>query len=99
MTTQEHLDRSNSEHKAAVRRAELECKSTEELFTASIAREYDDDDAWEAVTVLRLRGTSEVFEAAKRCCRSENSIARARFCWTIWSPTAGTATGMPQKKF
>ena len=78
MTFEEHLEQTEREHKAAARRAELERKSTEELFTASIERGYDDDAAWEAVTVLRLRGTQEVFEAAKRCCRSENPNARAR---------------------
>ncbi|HEX7959772.1 MAG TPA: HEAT repeat domain-containing protein [Terriglobales bacterium] len=77
MTSEEHLEQTESEQNAA-RRAELERKSTEELFTVSTEREYDDDTAWEAVKVLQLRGTPDVFEAAKRCCRSENPIARAR---------------------
>lgn len=62
----------------AAARAELERKSTEELFAATLEGEYDDDAAWEAVTVLRLRGTPEVFEVARRYCESENPKARAR---------------------
>jgi hypothetical protein len=57
MTSKEHHGKAEKEHEAAAMRAELERKSTDELFAASIEREYDDDAAWEAVTVLRLRGT------------------------------------------
>jgi HEAT repeat protein len=52
--------------------------STEELFAATLEGERDDDEPWEAVHALRLRGTPEVFEAAKRYCRSGDSKARAR---------------------
>jgi HEAT repeat protein len=62
----------------AAARAELECQTTEELFVATLLGEYDDDTPWEAVSVLRSRGTSEVFEVAKRHCESENPKARAR---------------------
>jgi HEAT repeat protein len=62
----------------AAARAELDPKSTQELFAATLEGEYDDDAAWEAVTVLRLRGTPEVFEAAKEYSQSENPRARAR---------------------
>jgi len=52
--------------------------NTEELFAATLEGEYDDDAPWEAVSVLRLRGGTEVFEVAKRYCASENPKARAR---------------------
>jgi HEAT repeat protein len=38
----------------------------------------DDDTVWESVSVLRLRGTPEVFDVARLYCASENSKARAR---------------------
>lgn len=69
---------SGTPEQIAAARAELESKSTETLFAATLEGEYDDDDAWEAVTVLRLRGTKEVFQLAKRYCDSDNPKARAR---------------------
>jgi HEAT repeat protein len=62
----------------AAARAELERKSTGELFAGTLEGEEDDDALWEAVTVLRLRGTSEVFEVAREYSQSENPKARAR---------------------
>lgn len=59
-------------------RTELERKSTEELFAATLEGEHDDDAPSEAVTVLRLRGTPDVFEMAKVYCASENANARER---------------------
>jgi HEAT repeat protein len=61
----------------AAMRAALERKSTVELFAATLKGEYDDDAPWEAVHVLRRRGTAEVFEAARQFCQSENPRARA----------------------
>lgn len=69
---------SKTPEEIAAARAELESKSTEALFAASLEGEYDDDDAWEAVTVLRLRGTKEAFQLAKRYCDSDNPNSRAR---------------------
>jgi len=76
MTSEEPIEKIDTERAAA--RRELEGKSTEELFAATLEGDYENDAAWEAVTVLRLRGTLEVFEAAKRYCESENPAARAR---------------------
>lgn len=69
---------SRTPEEIAAARAELESKSTEVLFAATLEGEYDDEVAWEAVSVLRLRATPEVFEWAKRYCESENPKARAR---------------------
>ena len=69
---------SKTPEEIAAARAELESKSSDALFAATLEGEYDDDDAWEAVTVLRLRGTEEVFQLAKRYCGSDNPKARAR---------------------
>ena len=62
----------------AAARAELERKSTGELFALTLEGEEDDDAPWEAVSVLRLRGTSEVFDVAREYSQSENPKARAR---------------------
>lgn len=78
MASEEPLEKIETERGAGARRAEFERKRTEELFAATVEGDYDDDAAWEAVTVLRLRGTPEVFDAAKRYCESENPLARAR---------------------
>jgi HEAT repeat protein len=53
-------------------------RTTEELFFASLEGNYDDEVAWDAVRVLRMRGTPEVFAAAVRFCRSAVPLERAR---------------------
>ena len=55
-----------------------ENKSNEDLFQASLQGGYDDEAAWDAVRVLRLRGTKEVFQLAVRYCRSGVPLERAR---------------------
>jgi len=78
MPLRDPIEESRTPEEIAAARAELERKSTEELFAATLEGEYDDDGAWEAVSVLQLRGTPEVFELARRYCESENPKARAR---------------------
>jgi HEAT repeat protein len=53
-------------------------RPTFELFAETLAGDYDDDRPWDAVRVLRWRGTVEVFEAAAEHCRSDDAKARAR---------------------
>jgi HEAT repeats len=53
-------------------------RSTSELFAATLQGNYEDDASWQAVAVLRLRGTIEVLEAAAEYTRSEDPKARAR---------------------
>jgi hypothetical protein len=38
-----------------------ESKTTGTLFTSTLQGDYDDDGAWDAVGILRLRNTEEVF--------------------------------------
>jgi HEAT repeat protein len=52
--------------------------TTEDLFAASLRGDYDDEAAWDAVRVLRIRGTEEVFRAAIRYCASTVPLERAR---------------------
>lgn len=72
------MDETRTAEEIAAARAELKCKTTEELFAAALEGEDDDEAPWEAVSVLRLRGTPEVFEVAKRYCQLKNPKARAR---------------------
>ena len=59
-------------------RLALENKTDEELFQAALQGDYDDEVAWEAVAVLRLRGTGKVFKLAAGYCRSPVALERAR---------------------
>jgi HEAT repeat protein len=53
-------------------------RSDEQLFRASLEGDYDADAPWNAIRVLRLRGTPEIFEIAKRYSESEDETACAR---------------------
>jgi HEAT repeat protein len=53
-------------------------RSNEQLFGAAFEGDYDDDAPWNAVRVLRLRGTPEIFELAKGHAESEDGMACAR---------------------
>ena len=78
MASQDKIEGGRKREQIAAARAELESKSTEELFAATLEGEYENDAAWEAISVLRLRGTKEVFELAKGYCDSDNPKAQAR---------------------
>jgi HEAT repeat protein len=49
-----------------------------ELFEVTLQSDYEDAAAWDAVASLRLRGTPEIFDSAKKYCRSDDPKARAR---------------------
>ena len=72
MPSEKPIERTKTAEEVASTRADLERKSTEELFAATLEGEYDDDAPWEAVSILRLRGGPGVFEVAKLYCASEN---------------------------
>jgi HEAT repeat protein len=48
------------------------------LFDRTLASDYDDDDAWDAVIALRVDGSREVFDIATEWLRADNPRARAR---------------------
>jgi HEAT repeat protein len=52
-------------------------RTNEELFQASLQGDYEDEAAWDAVAVLRLRGTEEVFQAAVKYVESAEPRERA----------------------
>ena len=72
------IDENRTPEALTAARVELERKSTQELFAATLAGEYHDDAPCDAVSVLRGRGTPEAFELAREFCQSENPRARAR---------------------
>jgi HEAT repeat protein len=53
-------------------------RSVAELFAAALAGDYEDEEAWDAVSTLRMRGTAEVYEAALQLCSSDDAKSRAR---------------------
>lgn len=57
---------------------ESDSVSAAELFSASFEGDYEDEQPWEAVGVLRLLNSDEVFQLAVAYCRSEIPIHRAR---------------------
>jgi len=93
MSSEEKTERIRTADEGARLRAELELKSTEELFAATLAGEYGDDAPWEAVTVLRLRGGAGVFEVAKLYCGSDDAKARARGLNVLAQLDAGKPDG------
>ena len=78
MSLPDPINETNSVEERLALQARLGRLTTEELFAATLEGEYDDDAPWAAVTALRLRGTSQVFEAATQYCRSDDPKARAR---------------------
>jgi HEAT repeat protein len=53
-------------------------RTNEELFLASLQEDYEDEAAWDAIGVLRRRGTQEVLQLAVRNCQSTVPLERAR---------------------
>jgi len=93
MSSEETTERTTTADEGAGTQANLERKSTEELFAATLEGEYDDDAPWEAVSVLRLRGGAGVFEVAKLYCGSEDAKARARGLSVLAQLDAGKSDG------
>jgi HEAT repeat protein len=48
------------------------------LFARTLVGEYDNEDAWEAVSALHRNGNREIFERAAAWCVSDDPIKRAR---------------------
>src|SRR5437588_9269353 len=53
-------------------------RSNEELFAESLKGKYDAESPWDAIRVLRLRGTKEIFDLVKEQLNSKRPLARAR---------------------
>ena len=72
----------------------LESRSTTELFALTLTGDYDDENPWDAVSVLRRRGTLEVFEKARDFCSSENPKVRQRGLDVLAQIGAGRPDGV-----
>ena len=57
-----------------------ELKTTSDLFRMALQGDYDDDGAWEAVHILRLRNTPEwdSYRFHRLCIRAIDSTTRLR---------------------
>ncbi len=53
-------------------------RTAEELFRASLEGDYDDEAAWDAGRVLRLRGSEKIFQLANEYTKSAVALERAR---------------------
>ena len=53
-------------------------RTVAELFDAALQGDYDDEDAWDAIRILRRKATPEVLELALKQCDSPDPKARAR---------------------
>lgn len=65
------------------------------FFKRTLACDYDDDDAWDAVNVLRSRGGSDVFGKAAQWLKSTHPLERARAADILGQ--IGVGPGLPHE--
>ena len=53
-------------------------RTVAELFDAALQGDYDDEDAWDAIRILRLKATPDVLDLALKQSDSPDPKARAR---------------------
>lgn len=52
-------------------------RANEELIKSALARNDEDGDpGWQAIWVLRVRGTRDILDASRKLCESENPLER-----------------------
>jgi HEAT repeat protein len=56
----------------------MNSSEVEALFARTLDRDYEAEDAWDAVHNLRLNGSREIFEHAAAWCASDDPMKRAR---------------------
>src|SRR6266581_2731918 len=56
----------------------MNTSEVEALFAQTLLGDYEGEDGWMAVSVLRLDGSREVFEHAAAWCLSDDPLKRAR---------------------
>jgi len=70
----------------------------DQLFAATLSGDYDDEEPWEAIRVLRRDiGTRPVFERAAEWCRSDDPLKRARGADVL--AQLGKTVGHPTNSF
>jgi HEAT repeat protein len=56
----------------------MNTSEVERLFARTLLGGYEGDDAWEAISTLRMDGSREIFEHAAAWCLSDDPLKRAR---------------------
>lgn len=81
----------------------MTASETDELFAQTLAGDYDSDEAWSAVHVLRRNGSLAIFERAASWCRSRDHHERARsidiLCQLQRTPDPSAAAEEPEWLF
>jgi HEAT repeat protein len=68
----------------------MNSEEVEALLARTLVGGYDAEDAWEAVGVLRLNGSREIFEHAAAWCLSADPLKRARAASILCQLRRGT---------
>ena len=56
----------------------MDSEKIQSLFAQTLLGDYENEEAWEAVSALRMDGSHEIFEHAAAWCRSDDPLKRAR---------------------
>jgi len=56
----------------------MDSEKTQILFAKALVDDYESEEAWAAVSALRMDGSRDVFEHAAAWCRSDDPLKRAR---------------------
>lgn len=56
----------------------MDSEKMQTLFAQTLLGDYEDEEGWAAVSVLRLDGSREIFEYAAAWCRASEPLKRAR---------------------
>ncbi|MGI9072819.1 MAG: HEAT repeat domain-containing protein [Bryobacteraceae bacterium] len=75
----------------------------EALFAQTLLGDYEGEDAWAAVSALRLDGSRQIFERAAEWCLSDNPLKRARataiLCQLQRAPVTHALANKPEWMF
>src|ERR1700722_20941545 len=56
----------------------MDSEKIQSLFAQTLVGDYESEEAWAAVSALRMDGNREIFEYAAAWCRSDGPVKRAR---------------------
>jgi hypothetical protein len=70
----------------------------EALFAQTLLGDYEGEDAWAAVSVLRQDGSREIFEHAAAWCRADDPLKRARAAAILCQLRRAQVTNEPGKE-
>src|SRR3954465_2028968 len=73
----------------------MDSEKTQILFAKTFVDDYESEEAWAAVSALRMDGSHEVFEHAAAWCRSDDALKRARGADILCQLQRGQPQEMP----